>query len=583
MSKSKFQVNLTGILKILSDSIYSSKDVFLRELIQNAVDAIKFRSLQEDFEPNILIEYYQNNEGQGLIFSDNGIGLTFDEVNSFLSKIGSSSKSNLLENRDDFIGQFGIGLLSCFMVSDEIVVLTKSLKSNKAVKWTGYIDGTYHTEYTDNQNNIGTKVILNIKNDPEFDYEKLEYLSKLYGEFIGLSINIEYNGKSKNPINSKKPWLEKDHDRLQYYGNYFFEETFSNFFSFETKDKKNKGIFYILPRSNHNANKQQNRVYIKNMFITSEAENILPDWAFFVKLIINSETLSPTASREEIYSNTELLSLKKELESIIKNYFKDLSKKNPIILKNIILNHNVALKSLCLEDISFLKFIYKWFTFETNFGVLTLEELKEKNKDILYINSVDGYRQLVPIAISNDVILVNSGYIYDDRILNKVSEFDFDNTYQEISVEFFGNILNDISLDDFNFYESKINRLKYLLQDYKCFIEIKKFNPVDIPALFYVNNEQLLDKDVESIKEESDDLWMSISDNVYETLTFNSKLFLNLDNSIVQKLVNTDNEENEKLILEMLYINALMMGHYPINAKELKMMNNNILTVINKI
>jgi len=583
MSKSLFQVNLSGILKILSDSMYSSKNVFIRELIQNSVDAIKFRALQNQFEPKILVEFYQNEQGNGLIFSDNGIGLTFDEVNEFLSKIGSSSKSDLLEHKNDFIGQFGIGLLSCFMVSDEIVVLSKSLKSEAAVKWTGFINGTYNTEYSESQSEIGTKIILKLRQDLDFDFENLKELLNLYGEFVGYPIKLELNGKPKKSIGSSFPWNEKDNDKIQFIGNHFFGETFANYFLFETKDKKNKGIAYILPRAIHHGSKQENRVYIKNMFITEEASSILPDWAFFVRVILNSESLSPTASREEIYSNDALDDLKNELETILKNYLIGLSHNNPIALKSIINNHHVAFKSLCLKDTPFLKFIYKWFSFETNFGTLSLAEIKDRNKEILYINSIDGYRQLVPIATSSEIMLINAGYIYDHAILSRICDFDYDNQYQEITVEFFGNILNDLSLEEFSLYESKIDDLKFALNDLKCFVELKRFKPHHIPALFYMNNDQILEKDINTIKEESDDIWASISENVFTTHTFQSKLFLNVENPIVVKLLTTSKPDSEKMILEMLYINALMMGHYPVSTKELQMMNNNILNIINKI
>lgn len=583
MSKSLFQVNLSGILKILSDSMYSNKNVFIRELIQNAIDAIKFRELHEKFDPTILVEYYQSEKDRGLILSDNGIGLTFEEVNEFLSKIGASSKSNLLANNKDFIGQFGIGLLSCFMVSDEIVVLSKSLKSNEAVKWTGYIDGTYHTEYTDSQTEIGTKIILKIRPDFEFDITILKELLNLYGEYVGHTIKLEYNGKKQKSIGSDFAWLENNNDKIQFIGQNFFKESFTNYFHIKTKDGKNKGIAFILPRPIHHGSKQQSRIYIKNMFITDEATNILPEWAFFIRLLLNSESLAPTASREEIYSNEELEVVKNELELAIKDYLISLSKNNPLALQEIINNHNVAFKSLCLKDTSFLKFIYKWFSFETNLGRLTLAEIKEKNADILFIDTIDGYRQLVPIASSNEAVLINAGYIYDTEILLKIAEFDYESTYQEITVEFFGNILNDLSMEEYATYEDKIESLKFNLAEFKCFVEVKKFKPNDIPALFYMDNQQILGKDISNIKEESDDFWASISENVFTTQTYQSKLFLNIENPIVINLLTTEKPEIEKIVLEMIYINALMMGHYPISIKELKMMNNNILDIIKRI
>jgi molecular chaperone HtpG len=563
--------------------MYSSKNVFIRELIQNAVDAIKFRALHESFTPHILVEYYQTNHDKGLIFSDNGIGLTLEEVTEFLSKIGSSSKSNLLENSNDFIGQFGIGLLSCFMVADEIVVLSKSLKSKDAVKWTGFIDGSYRTELSETPTELGTKIILKLRNDFDFDFEILRDLLKLYGEFVGYQINLELNSKVQKPIGNDFPWHEKDHDALQFLGNYFFDETFTYYFHIATQDQKNSGIAYILPQAVHHGSKQENRVYIKNMFITDRATNILPDWAFFIKVVLNSETLAPTASREEIYDNEALQNLKNEFEIVIKNYLISLSQKNPLTLKSIINKHHVAFKSLGLADHSFLKFIYKWFTFETNFGLLTLAEIKEKSQEILFINSIDGYRQLVPLATSSNLLLINAGYIYDSEILNKISSFVHHSQYQEITVAFFGNILNDLSIEEFDLHEKSIEKLTSSLSKLQCLVAFKKFKPNNIPALFYMNNDQILNKDLNHIKEESDDFWGAISENVLASRSFQSQLFLNIDNPIVLNLLSTNKSENAQIVIEILYINALMMGHHTVSADELQMMNRNILQLINKI
>jgi molecular chaperone HtpG len=182
MEPSVFQVNLTGILKILSDNLYSQKEVFVRELLQNSVDAIQARKKQEDFEPYIRVDYYQNEEGKGLVLSDNGIGLTRDEVEEFLSKIGSSSKStDILSNQSgDFIGQFGIGLLSCFMVSDEIVVKTQVQGAENLVKWVGHINGTYQTTVEAAQEDfVGTRVILKLRTELDLSPSKIQDLLEL--------------------------------------------------------------------------------------------------------------------------------------------------------------------------------------------------------------------------------------------------------------------------------------------------------------------------------------------------------------------------------------------------------------------
>lgn len=175
MEDYRFKVNLGGMIEILSDHLYSSPDVFIRELLQNAVDAITGLK-KRDQKDNNIAEYkgeitIEIEEKSKLVFIDNGQGLTEEEIHQFLAIIGESSKRNLETKRieSDYIGRFGIGLLSCFMVADEITMITKSCNSDAPVlKWCGKPDGTYTiqkcTDETLNETS-GTKVVLYAKNE----------------------------------------------------------------------------------------------------------------------------------------------------------------------------------------------------------------------------------------------------------------------------------------------------------------------------------------------------------------------------------------------------------------------------------
>ncbi|MBK7884283.1 MAG: HSP90 family protein [Chitinophagaceae bacterium] len=588
MSQSIFQVNLAGVLKILSESLYSRKEVFVRELIQNAVDAIKARQNIEKFNPNILIEFYNNADAKALIFSDNGVGLTADEMEEFLSKIGASSKSkeNLANQRNDFIGQFGIGLLSCFMVSDEIMVISNSLKSGKDTKWTGNIDGTYKTEPLETVSSTGTKVILKLREDIELEEEGLLSLVNEYGRFVGYPIDVEINGAFNKRFDDDFPWKNKGemNEALLQFGAEYFNKDFQNFFYLETADKKNKGIAFIVPHEVQHGTLQSHRVYVKNMFITNKSANILPEWAFFIKAIINSESLSPTASREEIYDNSTLHEVQDELGNIIKQYLKELSLKAPLVLEKILNIHGIALKSLALSDEAFLKFIYKWFKFQTNQGDLTLGQIKEKSNRILYISNIDEYRQILPISKANETLIINAGYIYEAELLEAISGFDNENSYQRINAEYFGNILNDLSVADYNILENRIESLQQYLNPFKCLVDVKKFKPESIPALFYMSDKIVADRDITEIKKSSDDLWSFISDSIYQQQeNLHSKLFLNYNNPVIQKVLKNVDPELDQMIVETLYVNSMMIGHYPLSPLEFEAMNRNMIIMIEKL
>jgi molecular chaperone HtpG len=157
-----FQVDLRGMVDLLSHHLYSSPRVYIRELMQNAVDAITAR---RQLDPEAPASVRIRTSGT-LTVTDTGIGLTEQEVHRFLATIGRSSKRDedrLIQARSDFVGQFGIGLLACFVVADEITVVTRSAREPgaPAVEWHGYSDGRYSiSTLPSSAHDFGTTVTL---------------------------------------------------------------------------------------------------------------------------------------------------------------------------------------------------------------------------------------------------------------------------------------------------------------------------------------------------------------------------------------------------------------------------------------
>ena len=198
MSEYRFQVNLLGMIELLSDHLYSSPDVFIRELLQNATDAIsarkKFDSEFSQGRINIKVT-----KEQAIQFEDNGTGLTEEEIHRFLAVIGESSKKDLVNGTitSDYIGRFGIGLLSCFMVSDKITVLTRSKKEEITYQWIGYPDGTYEIQKMDEQIPIGTSIFLEAKKrNGIFFYQRK---STRTGSVLWFTTSISYCFKRRRP------------------------------------------------------------------------------------------------------------------------------------------------------------------------------------------------------------------------------------------------------------------------------------------------------------------------------------------------------------------------------------------------
>ncbi|MDR3189110.1 MAG: ATP-binding protein, partial [Prevotellaceae bacterium] len=311
------------MIELLSEHIYSSPNVFVRELLQNGIDAITARrSIDESLSGEINV--YVNDKAPEIIFEDNGIGLSEDEVHKFLSVIGQSSKrDDILEK--DYIGKFGIGLLSCFVVSNEITVETRSLfRQHKGIRWKGQSDGTYTIETIDAEMLTGTKIILRPKREWKLLFEKDELKRNIlyFGSALPTKINLISGNEKETLVESIPVWLNSDStkEELLEYGKEAFNINFSDVFRMSSETGEIEGVGFIMPYKIQFTGSKEHKIYLKRMFLCEQAGNLFPEWASFVKCVINTNTLKPTASRESLMDNDDLKTAKKELNSAFKSY-----------------------------------------------------------------------------------------------------------------------------------------------------------------------------------------------------------------------------------------------------------------------
>lgn len=590
MKTQPFQVHLQGVLDVLANHLYSSEQVFIREVLQNACDAIAAKKLRDTaFEGEISIELITDGEIPQLIIEDNGIGLTEDEVGEFLSSIGASAKRGYLSNqRDNFIGQFGIGLLSCFMVSENITLITKS-ENAKPLKWVGKIDGTYEVSELDFNFEVGTKVYLSAKPSAKkfFEADTIRGLIRKYGEILPYPIKFSVNGSSAEQLNMITPvWEKTFSDRASRrnaildYGNEAFNQSFYDFIEIDIEAFDTKGIVYILSQPINPNFKNSHKVFLKKMLLSDSTENILPAWAFFVKGVLNVSKLRPTASRESFYEDEKLTKLRNEIGKSVKKYFLNLAESNPEKLEKILLIHQVAFKSYALEDDDLFEIVIQYLKFSTNRGDLSISEIKDSV--IRFIPDVDEFRKIAPVASARDMTIINSGYVYDTQLLLKLKQKKYKKNIEVVDVNNFIEIFEEISGDEKEQASEFLEICKNVLEPYKCRAEIKRFSPVTVPALYYMSQNVNQERQIKGAMDISGDVWGGILGGFlgsYSSFNY-SVLCLNIDNQIVKRLLTLKNEELLSSIILILYVNALMMGHHPLDMKEMNILNSKILNLI---
>jgi len=587
-----FKINLLGIIKLLSGHLYSNPDVFLRELLQNAADAIHARKLYESgFEGAIELHLVEEKNKLFLTIQDNGIGLSEADVHAFLSVIGQSSKSDLANARQEFIGQFGIGLLSCFMVSDEIQVISKSAKDHPAVCWRGHPDGKYTIEAHTHAIPAGTEVILQCKPEMEryFTHAFVARTTRKYGGMLLYPIYLDSKEAQRQHLNdSTPPWHQPQPTNLKQayidFGIQQLKDPPLDVVVLSSKAGGIQGAAYIMPYAYKHSAKTTHQVYLKNMLLSEQAEDILPDWAFFVKCIINTNQLTPTASRESFYEDELMEQTRTELGDCIRAYLKDLARNDPQQLQSILRIHVLAIKALALEDNDFYRLIIDEIPFETSMGRVTLGEYKKQNNQIKMVSRLDQYRQIAQVALAHKMWIINGGYIYDTDLLLRHEVLFPSIPVDLVDVASLSHEFQDIELSEHSSVTEFLHTCDKALELFNCHPTIKRFLPTEIPALYLTDENGNFIRSVEQSKTVSNSLWGGVLDNMTLQLeTHSAQLCFNYNNPTVQRILRIRNENFMQSCVKMLYVQALLLGNHPLNTNELTILNTGLIDLIDQI
>ncbi|HAC1154579.1 TPA: HSP90 family protein [Listeria monocytogenes] len=592
----RFQVNLAGMIDILSNHLYDEKDVYIRELLQNATDAIRARKkIDSTLEGKIHASLTGDNNEKTLIVEDNGIGLTEDEVHAFLATIANSSKGEKNfdgESSNDFIGRFGIGLLSCFIVSDEIVMISTSQKDGGTTEWRGKADGTYSVRKIETDTREpGTQVYLRLRAGLEDhpECEDVEYLIntlKKYGSSLESNIIVEMNGLEEEINSWTKQFSDKEtlstlsREQIIQYGEYILGTHFQDYFLIENESGRTFGIAYMIPHAVQMNAIRKNTVFLNKMFVTSEANNILPDWSFFAKCVIWTDELQPVASREAFYKNERLTSVASELGVALKKGIETLPEE---ALMKLLATHYLGFKALASEDAPFLKLIYPYLPVRTLNGEEKLGDIIAKNDVIYYTYSVDDFRQIKDIARSSGMTLINGGYSYDSPILAQLSYFVEGTEFILIEPEEMTDKLRPMTGDEEQAYQPILTEMNSMMAEFDTDVLIKHFEPKDLPIIFIHSTATQELRELERAVEETNSVFSDILESIQKEQEPAplAHWYLNLDNELIKRLFTSGKTVKElSVIVNVLYIQALLLGHYPLKRKEMVLMNQNMLRIL---
>ncbi len=433
MEQKKFKTEVSELLHLIIHSLYSHKEIFLRELISNASDALdklKYLTLTDptykdlSFTPRIDISFTDGEKEKYLVISDNGVGMSHDDLADDLGTIARSGTKNFLKNLSEeqkkdsnLIGQFGVGFYSSFMVAEKVEVVSRKAGSTDAWKWSSNGKGTFTLEETQRESQ-GTTITLHL-NEEGHEYASrwsLERLVKRYSDHIAFPIFLaydqdEYDDKGKKKGSEHKVeqvnaaaalWRRSKNDLTAEDYNEFYKNT-----SFDTEDPlyyihtQAEGVnnyttlFYIPAKAPfdlyHADYKPGVKLYVKRVYITDDEKELLPTYLRFVRGVIDSEDLPLNVSREILQQNRVMSNIRTASVKKILGELKKISEQNPELYAKIVAQFNRPLKEGLYGDYANRDSLLELVRFKSSEveGFTSLaaykERMKEDQKTIYYL------------------------------------------------------------------------------------------------------------------------------------------------------------------------------------------------------
>lgn len=467
MTKGNISVQTENIFPIIKQFLYSDQEIFLRELISNAVDATtKLKTLASKGEfkgelGNITIEVLLDKEAKTLTIRDKGIGMNEEEAMKYLNQVAFSSAQEFLDKykgEANIIGHFGLGFYSAFMVSDKVEVVTKSWRENsQPVQWSCDGNPEYSLEQVDKENR-GTDVILHISKDAEdyLEQDKIQGLLDKYCKFLPVHIQFgtrtetNYEGEGddekavttevENIINNPSPIWKKspaelsDEDYMNFYQELYPYSTPPLFWIHLNIDYPFNltGILYF-PKMNNTMEVQKNKIqlYSNQVYVTDDVKEIVPEFLTLLHGVIDSPDIPLNVSRSYLQSDKEVKKITGYITKKVADKLNDIFKKQREDFEAKWRDTGVFVKYGMLSDDSFYDKATSFVLLENiDSQCFTIEEYKEKIKEtqtdkdgklvILYTNAKLQHDSFIAAAKNKGYDVLQMDNMIDNHFMQKL-------------------------------------------------------------------------------------------------------------------------------------------------------------------
>lgn len=613
MAKGNISVDSENLFPIIKKWLYSDKDIFLRELVSNGCDAVtklkKLASIGEaqiDENEKFKVTVSIFKDAKKLVISDNGIGMTAEEIDKYINQIAFSGASDFLskyKEEDDkgsqIIGHFGLGFYSAFMVADSVEIDSLSYQDGaKAAKWT--CDGSMEFDLTDgDRTERGTTITLNIAEDSEEFLEEstIRQILHKYCAFLPIEIYVEVpedkhedhcdcghdheheheheddTPSEPKPINNTTPlWMKKpsectDEEYKEFYRNVFMDFNEPLFWIHLNVDYpfNLKGILYF-PKINHEFAGQEGQIKLYNnqVFVADNVKEVIPEFLMLLKGVIDCPDLPLNVSRSFLQNDGYV-------KKISSHITKKVADKLASIYNNERENYekywdyiNIFIKYGCLRDEKFYEKVKDVIIYKDIDGkYLTLDEYLDgkEEKDVYYVSDPQTQSQYINMFKNQGLNAVVLPSMMDTHFISLVE-------MKQTGVKFkrIDSAINDISdnteKDDSAKEQEKklIEKFKNEIKDDTLKIEVQSLKDDSIPAVILLGEQS---RRMQEMYKAYGQQMAGMADMFHDEFT----LVLNSNNSLIKK-IDTLNDEDANLVIEHVY-DLAKISHSPLPAEQM--------------
>ncbi len=588
----KIKISSENMMPIIKKWLYSDKDIFLREIVANGVDAVtKHKKLVEmgeaqKSEEEYSIKVYVNEEAKTLTVEDNGIGMTAEEVEKYITQIAFSGAEDFLQkyenaSGDGIIGHFGLGFYSAYMVSENVEIFTKSYRDEPAVKWESDGNSTYSISEAE-KTERGTKIVMHIaEGEEEFlkEYRIRELLRK-YCSFMPFNIYLNPKGdENDKPINNTTPLYLKDPKECtdEEYKD-FYRETFMDYneplfwihLNMEYPFRL-KGILYFpqVKKQRVQLEKGQVKLYCNQVFIADNIKEVIPEFLMLLNGVIDCPDIPLNVSRSFLQNDRQVQKISKHITKKVADKLTSLFNTDREHYEKCWKDIETFIKFGCIKENEFYDKVQNILIFKNLNGdykpvneylgeEISEEEMKngKQAKAIYYVS--DEAQQAQYVAMFKDAGL--DAIICDSYIdPHFISYIEYKNPqkcrFVRIDADIDGALKSneEVSEED---SKKLIEVFKNNLVNKDITVKAEKFKSGKIPAV--INVEEFIRR----MSEMNGFYGMTENDP-----TKNATLVLNLTNPVISGLLN-QSEEKQKFIVNQVYYLA-MLSYKKLSPEEL--------------